>query len=471
MKHYNQAVRGFLWVLVVGLGALPLMAQDPNAEAPNPAAQNSPLFRTSDPQQDADVGTQTVQPDNRPLSGVQNPTIGSPESRHSYWVPGIQYGNAVRSSSAGGANSDWNTTNFLSTNVSLLESWNHSTLSANYSGGGYFSTDPAQGRQGEFQQLAANYQFDGKRWQALLIDQFSYLPQSSFGFGGMGGLSMPGISGTLAVPVAGLENTFIPGQTNLATLGPRYSNSSAAQFTYETSPRGSLTVAGVYGVLRFVNPGSINSDLEMAVLGYDYAVTRKDSVGLTYRFGAYLFSGEPYTLGDQIVHLEYGRKITGRMGLKLAGGPELTTLRIPVAYLRRTISGSGSASLTYAIAQGSSLEIHYLHGVTNGSGVSIGAISDQIGAAVSKQLTRVWNGNLSFGYARNGQILGVSGATGFDNWFAGAELSRSIGHMTFFSLGYQAQIQAASVIPGSTNYAVHQISLSFQWHTRPFVLR
>lgn len=472
MKHYNKILRRISWLPLLCLGLSPLRAQDQSSETPKPAArQNSLLLDSADAPQDPDLAAPAIQPDDRPLSGVQNPTTGSPESRHSYWLPGIQFGNATRSSSLLGTNSGWNTTNFLSTNMSLLESWNHSTLAANYSGGGYFSTDALQGH-GEFQQFAANYQFDGKRWQALLIDQFSYLPQSSFGFGGIGGgLSTPGVSGTLAVPVASLQGVYLPGQTNLATLGPQYNNSSAAQFTYRTSARGSLTVAGVYGVLRFVNPGSINSDMETAVVGYDYSVTRKDTLGLTYRFGAYRFPGQPQAIGDQTLHLEYGRKITGRLGLKLAGGPELATFRIPIANQRRTIVGSGSASLTYALSQGTGLELHYLHGVSGGSGVFAGSISDQVGGALTKQLSRVWNGNLSFGYARNAQILSLAGSAQFDNWFAGAGLSRSIGHMTYFSLGYQAQIQAGSAIPGSATNAVHQIYLSFQWHTRPFVLR
>jgi hypothetical protein len=329
-----------------------------------------------------------------------------------------------------------------------------------------------QGGNGDFQQLAANYQFDGRRWQALLIDQFSYLPQSSFGFGGGigGGLSTPGVSGTLAVPVSTLGQTYIPGQTNLGALGPQYSNSSALQFTYKVSGRGSLTVAGVFGILRFVNPGNINSDMETGVLGYDYAVTRNDSVGLTYRFGAFRFPGEPQALNDQTVQLQYGRKITGRLALKLAAGPELITLRIPVANMRRTVTGSGNASLSYALAKGTSVELHYMHGVTGGAGVFQGANTDQIGAGLTKQLSRVWSGNLSFGYARNGQILAAANASSFDNWFAGAGLSRSIGHMTYLSFGYQAQIQAGSTIPGSTSYTVHQINVSFQWHTRPFVL-
>src|SRR5437870_4493110 len=100
-----------------------LLAQQEQGEKPKPAARANPLlFDTSGDQRDTDQGTQTMQPDNRPLSGVQNPTLGTPEMRHSYWVPGVEYSNTIRSSSVGpAANSAWNTTSFVSGDLSLLE--------------------------------------------------------------------------------------------------------------------------------------------------------------------------------------------------------------------------------------------------------------------------------------------------------------------------------------------------------------
>ena len=469
MKHLKKVVRGIMWMTSGCLCASSLVAQQGGGDRPKPAAHQSLLLLGStDIQQDTDQSAQTVQPDNWPLSGLQNPTIGSPEMRHSYWVPGIQYSKTARSNSYNSVgSSNWNTTSFVSADFSLLEAWSHSKLSANYSGGGYFSTDNNIGH-GQFQQLAANYEIGGRRWQAVFVDQFSYLPQSSFGFGGATGLFAPGIAGTLAVPLPGLQAPYLPGQT-VFTIGPRYSNSSAVQLTYQVSARGSFIVAGVYGMLRFVDPGNVNSDTEMTNLGYDYSITRRDRVGLSYRFGAYRYPGNQQALGDHIVELEYGRKITGKLGLKLMGGPEVTNFRISIGSLTRRISGFGSASLMYAFPS-SSVELHYMHGVSGGSGVFTGAISDQLGATLGKQLTRIWNGNINFGYAKNRGILATSGAPTFDSWYAGAGVSRSLGRLANLSLGYQAQIQAGRAAPLGANYTAHQIFLSFQWHTRPLVL-
>jgi len=472
MNELKKVAHGMLWIAAACLCTSPLMAQQEGSEKPKPAAhQYSPFLDSADNQQDTGQAMQSVEPDKRPLSGLQNPTIGTQEMHHSYWVPGIQYSNTVRSNSLDAAkSSSWNTTNFVSTDVSLLQTWSNSTLSANYSGGGYFSTAGGQGN-GQYQQLTASYEIDRQRWQVLFMEEFSYLPESSFGFGGSSALATPGIAGSLSVPVPGLQTAYLPGQTIFTAIGPRYSNSSAVQLSYRVSARGSWTLGAVYGLLRFVNRGNVNSDNEMLNAGYDYAVSSKDTIGLMYQFRAYRYPGNPQALGDHGVQLEYGRKVTGRMALKLTGGPEITTLRIPIGSMTERISGSGSASLTYAFGRSDNVNLHYMHGVSGGSGVFDGASSDQVGVTLSKQLTRVWNSNTTFGYARNRQILSGSGSPTYDTWLAGAGLSRSLGRMAYLSLGYQAQIQSTSAVALGANYTTQQVFLSFQWHTRPLVIR
>jgi hypothetical protein len=478
MKGWRRFAGETVCLMTACLWVPPLLAQQEQGEKPKPAARANPLlFDTSGDQQDTDQGTQTMQPDNRALSGVQNPTLGTPEMRHSYWVPGIEYSNTIRSNSLSAAeNAAWNTTSFVSGDISLLEAWSHSLLSANYSGGGFFSTDPTQGN-GQYHQLATAFEVDQRRWQLLLVDQFSYLPQSAFGFGGTSGLAFPGITGTLAVPLPGLQSTYVPSQTILTTIGPRYSNASAVQLTYAVSPRGSITLAGVYGTLRFIDSGNVNSDSEILNAGYNYAITRKDTIGLVYLFSAYRYPGDPQALGDHVGQFVYGRKITGRLALKLAAGPEVTTFRIAIGGSKQRISGFGNAALAYAIAR-SSIALGYTHGVSGGSGVFTGSSIDQAYATWNRQLTRVWNGSVNFGYAKNRQILAVRGLTSpsYDTWTAGAGLSRALGRTADFSVAYQAQIQNSNVaVCGNpncgTNYTAHQIFLTLKWHTRPLVLR
>jgi hypothetical protein len=476
MKVCRKVISGILAAMAGGLCAASLWAQEGTQEKPQPAARVLlPLPGLSGDQQDTDQGT--MQPDIRPVGGVQSPTLGTPELRHSYWVPGLQYGNTTQSASSNLAgNSGWTTTSFVNGNLSLLEAWSHNLLAANYSGGGFFSTDPAQGN-GQYHQVATAFEIDQRRWQVLFIDQFSYLPQSAFGFGGTSALSSPGITGTLAVPLPGLQNVFVPGQSVLLATGPRYSNASAAQVTYEVTSRGLITVAAVHGLLRFSNAGIISSDTETLNTSYDYAVTRKDTVGLTYRFSAFHYPGDPQALGDHIAEVVYGRRITGRLALNVAGGPEVTTFRVPVSGSKQSVSGSGTASLVYAFPR-STVRLNYAHGITNGSGVFTGALTDSFGGTASRQLTRVWNGSLSFEFANNKRIFTGTGPASptFKTWVPGAGLSRPFGRTVNFALAYQAQIQQSNLALCSTancgkNYTLHEVILSFQWHALPQVLR
>jgi hypothetical protein len=478
MKGWRQLVYGIVVLTAVCLWASPLQAQQDEGQKPKPAAKEyPPLLEPGDKQQDADEEPQKMQPDNGPLGGIQNPTLGTTEMRHSYWVPGIEYSNAARSNSVNAASkTGWDTTSYLSANASLLAAWSHSVLSANFSGGGFFSTDGAQGN-GQYHQLAAAYEIEERRWQLLFVDQFSYLPQTAFGFGGTTGLAFPGITGNLAVPLPGLQNVFLPNQSILTTNGPRYSNASAVQLTYAVGSRGSITLAGVYGILRFTEPGNVDNESEILNAGYNYALTRKDTLGLIYRFGAYHYPGDPQAFGDHVAQVAYGRKITGRLGLQLAGGPEITTFRVAIGGSARKISGSGNAVLTYAFSR-SGVALNYTHGVSGGAGIFSGSEIDIVNAIWNRQLTRVWNGSINFGYAKNRQIVSFGGPTApvYDTWLAGAGLSRPLGREANFSLGYQAQIQNSNIAicagPGcGTNYTVHEIFGSFQWHARPLVLR
>jgi hypothetical protein len=392
-------------------------------------------------------------------------------------VPGIEYGNIAMSNSLSPAsNIGWNTTSFVTGDVSLLEAWGHSLLSANYSGGGFFSTDPTQG-DGQYHQLSTAYEIDKRRWQVLLVDQFSYLPQTAFGFGGPSGLAFPGAMGALAVPLPGLEAAYLPSQTVLTAIGPRYSNASAMQVTYALSPRSSLTLAGVYGTLRFTDPGNVDSDSELLNLGYNCALSRKDSVGLIYRFAAYHFPGSAQAVGNHVAQIVYGKKVTGRVALKLAGGPEVITFRVPVGGSTQKITGSGSAALTYAFVR-SSFGLGYSHDVSGGSGVFTGSTIDQANASFNRKLTPVWAGSVSFGYAKTSPIVSPTRVISpvYDAWLAGAGLNRPLGRTAFLSLAYQAQIQNSNVaLCGNprcgTSRTANQIFLTFQWNTRPLVLR
>jgi hypothetical protein len=453
--------------------------QDSPGQAPAPPKAAGRDYHPFGDDQDDSQSQSTLTPDMVPLTGVLVPGVGTQEMRHSYWVPGVQYGNFIRSAGlnqAAGTGSNWNSTSFVAGNVSLLENWSRSQLTVNYSGGGTFSTDKQQGN-GYYHQLGVAQAFNWRRWQLSFIDQFSYLPQAQFGFGAGSTLATPGVGGSLGSSVPGLQTSYQPNQSIFAALGSRYSNSITTQVGYSVSSRGSLTLAGSYGLLRFVEPGNIDSNDSIFSVGYDYALSKKNTIGTLYRFSNYRYLGDPQAIQDHVAQVAYGRKVTGRLALQLFVGPEVTRFRLQGAGFSDRTSVSGGANLTYAFSR-SHLSVSYNHGVSGGSGVFTGSNSDSTQGYLDRQLSRLWRGNISFGYSRNASLASGSVSTVspvFNSWFAGGGLDRPLGRTANVSVAYSAYLQKTSqsgcVGSACSTDLQHQISVSFQWHTRPLVLR
>jgi hypothetical protein len=231
-------------------------------------------------------------------------------------------------------------------------------------------------------------------------------------------------------------------------------------------------MGGVFGILRFTEPGNIESDSYIGNLGYNYQITREDTIGLQYRFSSYHYLGSPQAIGDHSIQAAYGRKITGRLALQLSGGPEIATYRIPQGGSTKTqfVSGMGTATLSYAMPRGS-VSFSYLHGLTSGSGVFLGATTDQLTVSGMRRLSRVWSGDAHVGFARNREAETAQGTAepSFSTVYAGASVVRPLGRNASFSLGYTAYVERSSNV-GGLSFTTHQISVGLSWHTRPFVL-
>jgi hypothetical protein len=485
MKYRRAILGGFFFVLVLFFGARIARAQDepqePADTMPKPAARSTPIpiIDSGNPQDDNGMQdtTNRLLPDVTPLTGLQNATLGSPDLSHSYWVPGFQYANTVQSSNYGQPNSSgWFVTNYLMANVSLLKAWSRSQLAINYSGGGFFSTNSTQGN-GNYQQLGLSQTFQSNRWLVQILDQFSYLPQSQFGFGAGTNLGIPGIAGSLGPSVPGLGGGTVPSQSIYASFGPRISNVGVIQATYTVSPRGSITASGSYAILHFVQSGNVDNNSTTGSLGYNYQLDSKNTLGLQYRFSSDQFPGEPQAFGDNIVNIAYGRKITGRLSLQFSGGPEYTTFRVPIGTQSSKLGVNANANFIYGFENGS-FSAGYVHGLAGGSGVFTGSTSDQLNSAASRKLGRIWSANFNFGYARNSAVASSTeaGLPTYNSWFVGGGVGRPIGRDANLAISYTADIfgSSQSGCSGATcgsNQTSNYITLSFQWHTRPFVLQ
>lgn len=450
----------------------------PDESAPKPAARSIPgSDQDQDQAQNPNVDTNAIQPDETPLTGLQNATVGLPEIRHSYWVPGVQYGAFLQSNAYGSSSSSWYAQNYVAGNLSLLEAWPRSTLTVNYSGGAFFSSNSAAtgGSNGSYQVLSASQRIQFGRWLIQLADSFSYLPQTSFGFGGGTNLGLPGVGGTLGTAAPGLGNAYIPNQS-IFGVGPVYSNAPLVQATYSFSRRSSLTASGSYGILNYIDPGNVNTNSVILGLGYNYAISKYNTIGLVYFFSSFQYPGLPEAYGNHVASVAYGRNVTGRLAFRLMGGPQISTFRIPIGNSTHQVGEFIYASLTYSLKNGG-ISAYYTHSLNGGSGVLVGSTLDQVNLTLSRQLTRVWSGNINFGYAHNGEVAsGQIGTPTYDSWYAGGGVFRPIGKNMHFGVAYMGNLGSShtSGCTGtgcSSSDSFQTITVNVQWHTRPFVLR
>jgi hypothetical protein len=466
----------FLTLLALG-GAGTISAQDepqqPPDSQPKPAARSLPGIDTD--QDNNPNQNNQMEPDDTPLTGVLSATLGTPEAQHSYWLAGLQYGASVQSSGYG--NSDWFVYNYFAGNFSLLEAWSRSKLALNYTGGAFVSSGSGS-NSGAYQQLSFSQSFDFNRWKFQIHDSFSYTPQSGYGFGGGTNLGTAGVGGSLSPGIPGIGNGLTPNASLYAGLGPQYYNVGVIQGTYALSTHSSITASAGYGILNFIDPGYVGTDSLFAGLGYNYALSPKDTIGVLYQFSSYHFPGDPQAFGSQVASLAYSRKITGRIALSLYGGPQFTSFRVPIGTSTNELGGYASAFLTYKLERGT-LGISYVHGLSGGGGLLVGSIFDQVTFSASRKLTRLWNGNVNFGYAHNRNVIGSStpGSENYSSWYAGGGVSRPFGRSVSFAVAYTASISTYNLTgcPGTTcgpssNSLYQTVTASVQWRTRPFVL-
>ena len=137
MKHVKLILTGILVMAWIAQNPMAIRAQDPQADAPpKPAAKALPPIGAED-DQEQEQPIPVMQPDDRPLAGFQDLTVGTPPERHSYWIPGLSYTNFVSSNALGaGGGNGWYSTSFVTGNLSLLQNWSTVAVVTQLLGGG-----------------------------------------------------------------------------------------------------------------------------------------------------------------------------------------------------------------------------------------------------------------------------------------------------------------------------------------------
>jgi hypothetical protein len=458
-----------LFSLTVAVTAAP--AQEPGTATP-PSGQlpTNPAAETQEAA--AEEPTNAPVPDTRPLTGAEEIGVGLRRRGRNYVFPALQvyaFGDSNRTLSTSGEHGTELTGSVVG-RLALQHVTRTSQLTLDYMGGGLFYARESE-LNATIHEMGISQSFIGRRWALVLSDRAGYLPESRFGFGGFGSLGS-GIPGGFGSGLGNLSPAFSTEQTLVTGRGYRINNTTVAQVQYTSSARSALTATASYGLLWFEDPAAIDSDHRTFAAGYNYNVTRRDTLGVTYGVSMFRFRGFDLGFDDHFVQLAYGRRITGRLAFELAGGPQLDIFKNSLTGSSRRYYWNAHTSLRYRWSR-SDLGISYGRYTSAGSGLLFGAQTDRVTVTAGWRFTRNWSGSFSPGYARNSrlrQTTGASTSVDFNSYYAGFGLRRALGRYADLSLNYnfQGQKTDASSPLGAINSTLvrHTFGLGFSWHGR-----
>jgi hypothetical protein len=445
-------------LLLVLAGVLSVMSFAQTQEgnpAPTPASTEAPEVQ----------GRETYEPETTPLSGSQLLGFGfSSESLNMLNIGASVHQQFDSNIFASGTDTDFRSVTSFLGSVDLNRAWKRNAFNLHYNGGGsFFTGESSIDRNNMFQTVGITQSLSWRRWTLRAGDDFSYSPYSpySIGLGGFGFAYFYG-SGNIV-----LHPGEVPDQSIFSTRSSRLANTVFADLDYSFSRRTALTFSGNFGVLRFKENEFFDSDQYGGGVGLSHQLTGHDSIAGNYLFSRTTFGALGSKSETHTTELRYGRRITGRLGLQLWGGPQINYFDNGVDRTR-SVHASGGANLRYRTRL-TDYWVGYNRGVRGGSGVLLGSVADSISAGVGRSFGHNWSANVSGGYARN---TGLVTEAEFNTASGGVFLRRSIGRYSGLGLNYTLQRQTGNcaVAVECIAYTRQIVGVSFDWRLKPIRL-
>jgi hypothetical protein len=459
----KQTIRLALLSLCLSIGAAAQSTSQPDTAPPPAFGQSAPILN----------------PENPPVSGIDEPSLELHTATRSFISPGLQVSETADSNASNSLNtSDVASISRVLGSLDLQQFWQKSDLFLEYVGGGAFYSNPYYVRQMHDAGMEAV-----TRWrtgQVTLRDAFSYLPDGSFnvGFGGV-----PGFGIATGASLGGLGS--VPGERLNNEAGgntPRLANNAILDVVQAINPVSAITMVGAFGNAHFYDPTHtlLNSDQITAQGGYSHLLNRHDQLGVVYAFQLFQF---PQNSGGQIfnhvVNLRWSHSISGRLSFLGGIGPQYTDVQNGIPEIKHW-SVSGRAQLRYKFAH-SSMVASYEKFTSAGSGLFAGADTQVARIGYTRPLGRTWEFYGDMGYSHNKKLqdssLGSS-AGSFDDGSAIAVFRKHIGRSYEFFTAYrfselafdQTTCVPNGVLTGTTCGRFsqrHSGTIGVQWHPTP----
>jgi hypothetical protein len=434
------------------------------------AAQDTPRSQGTAPAPAFGQNVPILDPENPPLSGLDEPGLELKTSSRSFISAALQAGESVDTNASNTFSKSKATgvTHLLGA-ADLQKFWQKSDLFLEYLGGVGFGDNPFFTRQIQAAGLEGI-----TRWrtgQLTLRDSFTYFPDGTF----VGGGGLPGFgiaTGGISLGLPGIYR--LNGQFGTVGTIPRLSNAAILDVVQAVSPRSAFTVIGAFSNAHFYDNSEnlLNGDQTTIEGGYSHLIRRHDQIAVVYAFQLFRFAtkagGEVY---NDVVNVRWSHTITGRMSFTAGIGPQYNDLRYG-STPTKTWNVVGRATLRYRFEH-SSLLLNYEKFTSQGSGLFPGADTQVAHLSFRRPLGRTYNLFLDAGFAHNHRLSTLTGGPNTYNdatlgFVVRKHLGRTydlFGAYHFSEVWFDAPATFGSVT-GESNQR-HIATIGVEWHPRP----
>jgi hypothetical protein len=449
MKNRFQIL---LFVSFLGsLLSLPAWGQQDSAQ---PGQDNTQLSNSSQAIQGTNQA-ERFDPDERPLAGDKDLSFGIPAGAENVLNASIRVDERLDSNPrVAGTKGGWQQDQDVFGSLSLNRIWKRNMFTAGYDGGGIFYPG-GNIRSTHFANLSELLTW--RRWSLTLSDEMFYAPETPFG--------MPGPQ---LISLNGTNIPFQPNQSILTNQTTRISNTNIVQVDYALSRGSSITGTGSYGLLHYTTSGAPDSHQDGGTLGYNYALTPRDKVAVTYGYEQLYFNSS--NIDIQTTNLSYAHQVTGRWSAEVAAGAQLAKRFFSgVTRSHDNLYPDGHASLMYERRR-NVLTLSASKSLLSGMGLFVVTNTTIAQIVASRILTRKLHGFIGGGYAQN-SVIGENHK--IRSGFATLGLERTLGRHAALDFNYHFQRQTANTVCSGSVCAGdllrHTIGVGFAWNFSPVV--
>jgi len=309
-----------------------------------------------------------------------------------------------------------------------------------------------------FWNLTASQGYIARHWIFNLSDTFSFLPQSPTtglsGIPGVGDLGSTPVPGPVEGPAGGI----------LSAAGNRYTNSLTGSVERQISHATSISGTGSWSVLNFLdkNASGLDSTQISGMVAINQRLDSRSSASLDAVYSTFSYSGKVFINGfaqpdieTRGLNLSYQRLLSKSLSVSVSAGPQwVSSSNSTVIPSNLNVAVSGGVTYSRGLTN---VSVGYSRGVSAGSGVLSGALSDSVYGSLGHTYGRKWVASLTTGYSHSSGLTQLAAGNSlpvnltFDTVFGGAQVRRGFGPHYSGYVSYTVQNQSSNFPLGAQN--------------------